>query len=605
MPRDLVPELHDVLKLTTLQHDFSDFDPYGREAPDTPTWRGVLQHHCSERFPAYPSDRDTFLLHLADGLVSNFSRVRQDIRQETAWTVHRLWNPARLTPDQRLGRPDEVRTMLKILGSDPSFEDFLARYRHIFETRAEDANPGMNITDLETHVRLAGRFYRFLRGSQALRLTEQTVAQAASHGVQGVAALRQRVEQEWQLHIVKCRPRLLVNPFRARDLSVFACLEEFLQDLRTRLEDNLVFASPEEFVVLSDDPGILEQLQSLAASRSIWLEISRKKEQLKDANLEFDPRSRRRRINPEIVSLYPPLEAAVIPPHSEICQMHKATRVWPDDYLAPSEEEKTQEGKDLLCETCFSIRARPSKLKKLAYWDERGTGDLIWVRFRLDFARLHEALRQLYLQYLRSLDPQIPESRAEVRFSLVAEFQQDYDNYLAELRQRLLGHFGHDRTESVLSDFFCIQAESGTDVFSVLRCFHESAKTFFPALMELPGCPLRVSIAFCPIKHPFFEVWRRWEEQQSEMEITAVGHGGLDLELRNLKRFLELATFRFSKSALHNLAEISRISQELAELRFRAKGERGERETFQRLTDFLPLGLKFEGILTLAKLLGK
>jgi len=610
MPRDLVPELHDVLKLTTLQHHFSDFDPFQPYAPDTPTWRGVLQHHCSERFSErsglYPTDRDTFLLHMADGLAANFSRHQQDVGQEErAWTVQPLWNPERAVMDERLAGPQEIIAMLKFLGSDPSFEEFYARYRQVFESRAEHASPGMNITTLETHARLVGRFYRFLKGSRFLSITEDEVAHAARGGWKSVADLRQQKQAKWQIHLLRCRPRLLSSPFRARDLNVFASLQEFLTEVSNRHTDRVLFLAGEEILLYSDDLRIIDDLSALAADRAIALEIDRTLVQLTAKDLLGQLAGKDGEKKRVAQKAYPSLEASLVPPLCEICQMHKATRVWPDDYLAASEEEKIQEGKDLLCETCFSIRARPSKLTKLAYWDEWGTGDLIWVRFSLDFARLHEALRQLYLDYLRSLDPQIAESQAEVRFSLVAEFQRDYESYLADLHQRLLGQVGSEKTETILPDFFCIKAESGGDVFSVLRCFHDSAKTFFPALLERSGCPLRVSIAFCPIKYPFFEIWRRWEEQESEMEITAVGHGGLDLELRNLKRFLELATFRFTKSALHNLAEISRISQELAELRFRARGEKGERESFERLREFLPLGLKFDGVLTLAKLLGK
>jgi hypothetical protein len=288
----------------------------------------------------------------------------------------------------------------------------------------------------------------------------------------------------------------------------------------------------------------------------------------------------------------------------EICQMKRATKVRPYDYLASkgSEGEVGGGGRDLLCETCFSIRSRPSRLKKLAHWDEWASGDLVWLRVRLDFDRLREILGRLYLEYLRSLDPAISEDKASVRFSLIAEFQRDYEGYLADLGGRLVQEFGRERVEQILPDLFCIQARAGADAFMALRCFLRSVREFFPVFLGNFGSPLKVSLAYSGVKHPFFEVWRQWQEQEAELEIMAVGQGCLQLEVKHLEKFLQLADYPFRQSALHNLAEISLVSQQLAELRFQSAGERGERETFEHLKEFLPLGLTFDGILTLAKL---
>lgn len=606
MPRDLVPEIHDALKLTTLKHNFEDFDPYQPHAPNTPSWRGVLQHHCDELFPAYPTDRDTFLLHLADGLAANFSRHPQNIQQDAAWTVHRLWNPQAEADDARLSKPRDIQAMLEFLGTDPSFEEFFARYERIYETRAEDAHPGMNITTLDTHVRLVGRFYRFLRQANTLQVEEQELREAAAGGVNSVNALRERKKQDWQIHLVRCRPRLLVNPFRARDLNVFDALDQFIGEAAKLFADHILFAGTEELLLYSDNLRVLDDLRRVAEPLGIALEVERTLAQLTAKNILGELIGERPRKKPVAERHYPALDRTVNPPLCEICQMRAATRVWPDDYVARFEGEPParEQGKDQLCETCFSIRSRPSKLKKLAHWEEWGEGELIWARFGLDFSQLYKALGCLYLDYLRSLAPSTEESKAEVRFSLVAEFQRDYEKYLTELTHRLLSQFGHERAETILPDFFCIKAEAAKEVFSVLGCFLEAATVLFPALLPLPECPLRLSLALCDVKHPFFEVWRAWEEQRNEVEITAVGHGRLQLKVRDLAKFLELADFPFRKSALHNLAEISRISQQLAELRFRARGERGERKTFEHLSEFLPLGLTFDGILTLAKLVG-
>ncbi|MGH9453151.1 MAG: hypothetical protein ACRD2O_04185, partial [Terriglobia bacterium] len=598
MPHELVPEFHDALKLTTLKHNFEDFGPYSSQAPNTRSWRGVCQHHCEERFPEYPSDRDTFLLHMADGLAAGFSRHPQNIRHDTQWTVHRLWNPSQKITDERLVDPPQIAAMLRYLAEgDPDFERFFERYRHIFQTRAEDAHPGMNITTLETHVRLVGRFYRFLRNARMVSVTDEEVERAASRGFEAVARLREQKKREWHLHTIRCRIQMLISPFRARDMNAFECLGQFLQQVRRQLADNLLFSDAEELLLYSDDMTVLDEISRLAAPANIAFEVSSDRQRLDEFGLRFR--------QPAPQALYPELAPSIAPPLCEICQMRAAVRLWPDDYLAglgQGAEELSGEGRDYLCEPCFSVRSRPSRLVKLAHWEEWAQGDIVWVRFGLDLDRLQAALGELYWRYLKSLDSNTSRAAAQVRLSLVAEFQSDYDVYERRLGENLIARFGADRIETILPGFFAIRAEAGADVFGVLTCLAEVVREFFPAFFDLAEAPLRVSLALCDVKYPFFEVWRGWQAQQSEIEITAIGQGGVPLRLSQLEKFLKLADFPFRQSALHNLAEIARISQSLAELRFRAGGERGERETYERLNEFLPLELGFNSILTLAKL---
>lgn len=114
MTRNLIPELHDCLKLTTLHHNFSDFDKFLKYVPNTRTWQGVLQHHCKtpkegkESFPAWPTDKETFLLHMADGLAANFSRHAQNYTEEISFTLYKLWNPIDIKDDKRLKEDHEV-----------------------------------------------------------------------------------------------------------------------------------------------------------------------------------------------------------------------------------------------------------------------------------------------------------------------------------------------------------------------------------------------------------------------------------------------------------------------------------------------------------------
>ena len=170
MGKDLIPELHDALKITVLQHDFSDFDRFGKYSPKTRSWDGILQHHCKKQFPAHPTDKETFLLHLADGLAANFSRHTQSFSGERSFVIHKLWNPEYVFTDKRLKGDAEIIELLNFLSKEPTFGEFHKKYKDIIETRAEDAHPGMNVTSLYTHLMLTGKFYRFLTNSTSLML---------------------------------------------------------------------------------------------------------------------------------------------------------------------------------------------------------------------------------------------------------------------------------------------------------------------------------------------------------------------------------------------------------------------------------------------------
>ena len=102
--KELVPELHDVLKLTALNHDmakWSDQDTkvYKTYLPvDSETWKGITQHHIG--FGIYPTEPDTFYLAVADSLASSMSRVGEAGRVE--YRLNKLWKGPEGEGDVRL-----------------------------------------------------------------------------------------------------------------------------------------------------------------------------------------------------------------------------------------------------------------------------------------------------------------------------------------------------------------------------------------------------------------------------------------------------------------------------------------------------------------------
>lgn len=596
---ELIPELHDVLKITTLEHNFEDFDErFSRHSPNTPSWKGVLQHHCSKDFPMYPTDRETFLLHFADGLASCFSRHQQQSYKGANFILHKLWNPNWQGQDLRLKEEEQIIDMLKFLSKDPSFDEFKSRYGRILESRAEDARPGMNITSLDTHLILTGKFYRFLKNSKNLTVRDDEIIQS----IDGISQLTNSKMKSWHLYLTRCKFKFHQKPMRARDLNVLSGLEDVTTRIERKFYDNILYTTSDENMVFYDDPSVLDKTNSITTNFGLWMSIYQSRHTLEEIRKMFP-----NKLKIEGKHIYPSLPNAISPPICEICQMADGTKLWPSDYFAQfgREPEVVEEGTEHLCETCFAIRSRPSKLKQLKTWTEVEDTDVLWVKIALDYDSLRLTLQQLYLGYLKRFNPSAKIDDAEIRFSLIAEFYKDYDSFLFSFKNSLKNQFGDSRIEILLKEMFCIKMDRRGDIFLLLREFNKTLGLFFPEFKKFAEAPVKVSLVYCRSKFPFFEVWRTMEDQGSGLRISLIGHGSIDTSLKYLDEILLAGTTSYRKSALYKLAEVSRISERLAELKFQDRSEKGDFESYEALKrNLLPLGMDFSSLLTFAKLLG-
>lgn len=598
MERELIPELHDCLKLTTLQHNFADFDRFLKYVPDTRSWAGVIQHHCQEEFPAFPTDRDTFLLHMADSTASNFSRHRQSYKGENAFVLHKIWNPHGVKEDLRLKSDDEIIKLLKFYSKDSTFEDLIREYSHILKSRAEDARPGKNITSLLTHLTLTGKFYRFFKNSQVLTVDDTELIPELGK----MHLLTISKSNKWQIYLMLCKLNFSQQPFRARDLNIFELLEDTMNAIAERFRDNILFAGSDELLIFYDELSVFEEIKDIALKNGFWLSTVWVKKALSEMK-RADPASLTGNKAENIFSSS--LPERIEPPLCEICQMAHGGMTWPRDYLSQfgSNEDIETQGTDHLCENCFSIRSKPSRLRKLKHWTDYGA-DVIWLRVGLDYKKLTSALEQLYFEYLQQLNPKASMDEAQVRFSLVHEFQQDYNYFLNALKGKLINVFSSDNVETLLRDMFCIKAESKADVFAVLELLNNLLKLSFPELLKKLDNPMKASLSFCYSKHPFFEIWREIKEQTSDMQINLVGKGSIKTTYKYIDDMLLAKTENYRKSALYNLAEIAKISERLAEIKFNDRSEKNDFYSYEALKrHLLPIGMDFRSILTFVKLL--
>lgn len=581
MPGELVPELHDIGKLTDQWgsgegHQFESFD-FGRIGirPDTPTWRGILEHHSGGHGLKYPTCSETFFCCIADNLASAASRGRQPSREEKgglAHSVQRIWGLPKSGQFPFISSEEAAL----FVNEDSPAEAYFHRYGDLLGSRAEETR--RPVTSLLTHSELTGKFYRLL--SSAFRMDPE--AFPVQDKDQATRLIHEK-ENEWRLTVAICQPHFLIKPFRARDLGVFATLTQALDEARARFADNILFATPERLLLVSSSPETINQIAGIFNRRGFWLEIVQAARSLSEFDQYdlVDALGRR----PERVSEFPHLSDEIHPPICEACRMAAASRQWQDD------------GDDL-CEICFSIREATTSLRNLARWEAE---PVAWVHISLDLDGLIRTCQDLYAEYLEGHGKSA--SAAEVRFSLVAEFQRDYDAFLHKVRGDVLSRFGSPNVELLLPGLLCAKLESNRDIMGILGIFNSSIGDFFPKFREVRSSPVRLGISCSAAKFPFFQHWRLLEELEEDVLVHLTGRGEMRASLRALPEILTVAAMP-NRSALHNLAEVAKISEHLARLKMR-DGEDADGVSYRRLRErLLPFGLTHRGLLTLAKIAG-
>ncbi len=249
-----------------------------------------------------------------------------------------------------------------------------------------------------------------------------------------------------------------------------------------------------------------------------------------------------------------------------------------------------------LCENCFSLRSREPKLPKLARWREDAQTKIAWLKVNLDFNQLTKTLEKLYSHQFHSKE-------AEIRFSVISEFQEDYSHFLQELSNRIKGSFRIENVEKVMSDFFCIKVGSFKETLKILQVYHGLLENLFPAFLNLESSPLKIAVVGANPKFPFFEVWKILEGAEEDVFISLQGARTLRASTRAVPLLIEAANKRYRKSALHKLMKIEETSKTLAELVFQNRRDEDSR-TYSALDRALRPELDFASIFTFARLLG-
>lgn len=631
---------------------------YNYNRIENPTWEGICKHHHGNNFEIFPDSHSLFLLDIADSLAAGVSRVKIP-NIGTNDIIFKLWknyfeNVKNTTP---YFRPLNLNEILEFVRKNPKKEDYFKAYQDYLIQRAEDAKLGTNITSLYTHSILTGKFYRILKAARYFisdDLLKDKKTLISAYNDKG---------QNWTLNVVKYQIKFAQKPFRVKDLNIFNILQNLRDEIEEKLNDFVLFTTFNEFLLVLPPNANNDFLRSLLSKYGFWFEFVRKTYKLKDpdpntkdlnpniekinpdpeklkkdaklaiekkkkdqkksleSKLSQIPEEKKKEIEKNIRkgyektlnnlewnweikiekekinclfeerSEYIDLLSEIKPPICEICQMAPAECIRIDDKSGIKEE---------LCKYCWKIQEKGERLTKLAKWTYEEDIKTAWIKISLNFDKLIDALGELYIEYLKELKIPDPKEKAEIRFSVLSEFQFDYERFLKQLNEKIVSEFNEENIEKILDDFFCIKIDNLSDIIKILRLYNSLIDYFFPKFKETVESPIKLVISESSVKFPFFEHWKYLENPKNDVDIKLIGKGEMEVKLSKLDELLHLKLG--DKAALHKLAKIAEISKELTYMEIVSKDGKRDHPDLQKA--IFSDGFEISDILTYVKIKG-
>lgn len=650
MSNDLIPEIHDILKLCK-QYRFLDRgrkrSPHsnthsvlkeakskGFDLSNIPSWFGVLKHHHGWNFKLYPDTPDLFLLDMADSLAAAISRGdnrlrlgcrRPFIRYGFDDKIFKLWkNHPKERERGRRQRPLELGKIFEFLAGNPTLDKFYEFVGNSICERAEDATIGANLTSLYIHSVLTGKFNRLLKKASYIiseaEINKRTYVQKT---------YKDRINK-WNFTISKLKIHFPQRPVRSKDMNVFEKLKETRQKIETDFKDHIFFNTSDEIIMIQTPDMDIHMLKPYL-DYGFWIEYSERTQILKDLNPNPD-KSIGELKEGVVLKKLPPEK--IVPSICEICQKDKATKEWVKDYILSMEicesckrviseqpwppdkenlckkdvaslEEWFDEkiGEDL-CQDCFNIRIclPETRLHKLKEWSEKEENPkVMWIKVNLDFLELIKSLEGLYARYLKDIGVPDFGDKIEIRFSVLSEFHKDYENFLKDFEESLREKFKGDMEVPILEDFFVIRIEALSQIIKALKDYYNLFIKYFPQFKDINSSPLKLSISCSNAKFPFFEHWEILREPKTDVHITLIDKGEIKANIKNLEEILIRSQYvtKTSIGALHKLADIAKLSEKLAEVALKDKSDKD----YMTYKDILPMGMAFNSLLTFAKIM--
>ncbi len=593
-----IAEAHDIGKLFVrgLKHNLEDVLnelKINGIKEEWPVVQAILRHHCKQSPEAsdiqlYPNSYETLLVHLADTLASQASRILKKLKGELKglginYCVYRLWKgPICQSENPPLCNRHEV--LIDYLKKDPEGKEFLHRFQSYLLQRAEDAKKGANITSLYSHSILSGKFFRIIYKYYYNEIREMKVDFSDRKSVYDQA---HNILNRLPLALIYLRMIPSQYIYRVRDLNVFEIIRDILSSFESNYQDHVLYRGYDDILII-DVPkvSIHKEIIQKAHKYGFYVDVHALYtffQKNSDRVLGIEPikiakRFKIQKCREEVpkkecfenIYQYPPLEKKISPPICDICQLRPAVKTWIDEESGLIEH---------LCEECYRVRMHSSRrLYKLARWSE---GRVAWIRISLDIEALEKALIELYIKYLTELGikdadriaSKIEEEEGIVSPTLLQEFLWDYNEFIKDIGREILNLFAEENIEVIDDSFYIVKVERTPSIVFLIENYNSLLRKYFPRLVVLEDIePIRLGISISHVKYPFHEHWRI---------LSSMGRGFLlHIFRRSIVEatYKELnATLRFYRSreiikrkqTLYRAIDIAEYSKLLADVELR------------------------------------
>lgn len=552
MSDDLVPELHDIGKMvdeSLMNEDGHTFrridDRYKNRIKDNKNWVGIKFHTGGKTPNEYKGDMDLFLLKLSDHMASAVSRMLPKKEANQAKDQAKTQNKTQRSDKKRrkssickLWWENEAET--ELISDDKEFLeliDFVNNYSSNDGTKyfekygkrlkecPEDKFPGLNIISLFTHSKLVGKFYRFFKKyGDDIKDNGTTLGEVYEI---------KKAENNFTIKLVHGKIKFHLSPVRAGDLNIFNVKERIVEFLKQR--DEILFCTQDEFLAIlpvnKDITSIFEKIEEnlyfdVEEAEAVLYEVYPTPLAMKSRFERTNSKGFRVRekFNYAEKLIYFDLSPQI---HDicDLCQMYEATKEFPRDYVyehlcekcrtavrneeypfpldkicesCKNKNEKWLEEtiSEKLCIHCFNLREEEPRAPKIVEWSESDEDfKVAWVKISLDIEELQKILEKLYEEYLNLNEKEFEKSReGEIRFSVLSEFQSDFENFLGDLMRKreddgeieglLADKFGIANCQWILSDLFCVRIESLADITEIFGNLQQALQWIFPKVQK-------------------------------------------------------------------------------------------------------------------------
>ncbi len=548
-------------------------------------------------------------LIISDGKHYNLTTEKGNIlkTKENIKNIVKLWKQKE-KDIELFSKNEHIQKIVDLINTANNAEIYLENefFKEKLLLKPEDEMPPLNITSLYTHSKLVGKLYRFFKSmvteKDGLFYFGEEIGNTPDDKTNcDIIRNEYNAYQNWQIKLVYCKIETPNYFSRIKDLNIFEILKEESEKI-SKL-DNVILQTSDQLLVFLPSEKKIDELIKPFLDNGFIVKVE---EAL--TNLDgVSPTPRAAKIknlpslksNDDLEKLFPSFTKILKPEPvlestiCEICQLAPASEKWIDEELIEN-----------ICRTCWDIRKFKDKspAPKLEEWYlNEGQSKVAWIKIHVDFNYLNNTLKCIFKNYYEKYIKEIGITKDDINFSVLAEFQNDYDLFLKNFNENLENHFGTENIQPILNDFLCIKLERTSQIKNILEIYNSLFTDSFPKLKEQKS-PVTFSISVSNVKFAFFRHWKNFENPKNDVNVTLIGRGGMHINFNQLDTLINKDFKMPASKQLHKLAKISETSEKLAKVLVYDRGD------YRVYKDFEPIREKskkidFKTILTYAKII--